>query len=46
VALLVSGFTQETFYAQPAMGNFMGFYVVTIALLMNLTAEKKVLKNA
>ena len=36
VALIVSGFTQETFYSQPAMGNFMGMYFILLILIMRL----------
>ncbi|HZV12182.1 MAG TPA: hypothetical protein VFA55_03135, partial [Candidatus Kapabacteria bacterium] len=41
VALLISGFTQETFYSQPAMGNFMGFYLVVIVLLLSLIQKQQ-----
>lgn len=37
IALLASGMTQETFYAQPAMGNFFGMYMVVLALLYALS---------
>lgn len=33
VALLLSSFTQETFYPVPAMGHFLGFYLCTLAIV-------------
>ena len=37
LALLVSGFTQETLYAQTSMGNLFGFYLATLALSYRAT---------
>ena len=39
VALLVSSITQETFYPEPALGHFMGLYLLAVAIFMRRAAE-------
>jgi len=41
IALLASGFTQETFYSQQPMGNFFGFYFVVMVLVLQLATKNK-----
>lgn len=36
LALIVSGFTQETFYSQRSMGNFLGLYMSLAALCLRI----------
>ena len=33
-ALLLSAFTQETFYPVPSLGHFIGFYLTTVAIVL------------
>jgi hypothetical protein len=39
IGLVVTAFTQETFYMAPAMGNFFGFYLIVVAFVENINRE-------
>lgn len=39
VGLLASSLTQETFYPEPAMGQFLGFYLVVLAITLRQRPE-------
>jgi O-antigen ligase len=43
--LVVTCFTQETFYMAPAMGNFFGFYLVVVAIAENIRREGRADEN-
>jgi len=45
VALFVSGITQETFYSQLGMGNFLGLYLVVIVLILHLKTDKALISQ-
>jgi O-antigen ligase len=36
LGLILTCFSQETFYMRPAMGNFFGFYLIIVAIIKNL----------
>jgi hypothetical protein len=41
VALLVSSLTQETFYPLPSFGHFLGLYLCSLAIILNIGARRQ-----
>jgi O-antigen ligase len=46
IALLFSSLTQETLYPVPSMGQFLGIYLFSVALAINIGSTHKVVRAA